>query len=152
MQPDYGPFGGPPVSIMHEVGHLISPDGGGASCPSGCRRPTPRPLPAQPGRAQAFTTPSTTPRARASAADRWWCDGTFGGPTFVDYIDERHPGFIHGLTAASLRIGKSNPWPGSDALFRMHTGQSFDALWSAYADAYQFRSGRPIEDCFDPRE
>ena len=30
----------------------------------------------------------------------------------------------------------------------MHTGQSFDALWTAYADAYLFRSNRRIDDCF----
>src|SRR6185436_19524740 len=31
MQSDYGPFGGPPVSIMHEVGHLLAPDGAGGT-------------------------------------------------------------------------------------------------------------------------
>jgi len=33
MQPDYGPFGGPPVSIVHEIGHLLAPDGASGTLP-----------------------------------------------------------------------------------------------------------------------
>jgi hypothetical protein len=46
-------------------------------------------------------------------------------------------------------------WPGSDAVFRPITGRSFDDLWKDFAAAYDFaeyKPGRPIEECMDPRE
>ena len=153
MQPDYGPFGGPPVSIMHEVGHLIAPDGGGGKLPKWLGETYAESLPSNLGGPTGFHNAIDNPESPRFGASSWWCDGTFGGPTFLDFIDERHPGFIHFLTRSALRIGERNPWPGSDTLVRMHTGQSFDALWAAYVDVYQFRSpGRPVEECLDPRE
>jgi hypothetical protein len=153
MQPDYGPFGGPPVSIMHEVGHLIAPDGAGGKLPKWLAETYAESLPANLGGPMGFHHAIDNPESvRFGARDWWWCDGTFGGPTFLDFVDERHPGFIHFLTRQSLRIGEKNPWPGSDAVFRMFTGQSFDALWASYVDAYQFRSGKPVQECLDPQE
>jgi len=152
MQPDYSPFGGPPVSIMHEVGHLISPDGAGGKLPKWLQETYAESLPSNLGGPMGFHNAIDNPESPRFGGDVWWCDGNFGGPTFMDFIDERHPGFIHFLTATSLRIGRNNPWPGSDSVFRMHTGQSFDALWAAYADAYLFRANKPVENCLDPRE
>src|SRR5581483_10889759 len=50
------------------------------------------------------------------------------GATFVDWIDEQHPGFLHALTKASIALNKK-PWTGSPVIFQQITGQSFDALF-----------------------
>jgi hypothetical protein len=81
-----------------------------------------------------------------------WCDGTFGGPTFVGWIDTQHPGFIHALTGAALDLGPDGTWPGSQVLFQQITGVSFDALWLGYVDAYGVSGDRTVEDCLDPPE
>jgi hypothetical protein len=82
----------------------------------------------------------------------WWCNGTFGAPTFLEWIDGQHAGFIHGLSRASLQVVGNNPWPGSPTVFMQINGKSFDELWAGYAAHYNFRAGGPIESCPDPRE
>ena len=147
MQPDYGPFGGPPVSIMHEVGHLISPDGGGGKLPKWLQETYAETLPSNLGGADRLSQRHRQPREPALRRRRpGGATAPSAGPTFVDFIDERHPGFIHFLTRDVAAHRRENgPGPGSDTVFRMHTGQSFDALWAAYADAYLFRADSPVD-------
>jgi hypothetical protein len=153
MQPDYSPFGGPPVSIMHEVGHLIAPDGGGGKLPKWLGETYAELTPSHLGGPMGFHNAIDNPESIRWGAHWWWCDGNFGGPTFVEYIDEHFPGFIHKLTKESLRIGRNGTWPGSETLFPMLTGRPFDQLWAGYVDHYNFRPpGRPVEECMDPRE
>ena len=156
MQPDYGPFGGPPVSIMHEAGHWISPEGGSGKLPKWLNETYAELLPSHIGEDRSgFHNGIDNPESPRFGATFWWCDGTFGGPTFVNWIDTQHPGFIHKLTRASVMISDRGTWPGSNTLFPQLTGRSFDDLWTGYADAYAFsiyKPNRPIEDCMDPRE
>jgi hypothetical protein len=165
MQPDYGPFGGPPVSIMHEVGHLLAPDGASGTLPKWLQEGYAESLPSNIGDDRTgFHNAIDNPESVRFGATFWWCDGTFGGPSFVDWIDEQHPGFLHALTRAVMALnggpaGKTGDakakWPGSDAVFRPITGRSFDDLWKDFAAAYDFaeyKPGRPIEECMDPRE
>jgi hypothetical protein len=156
MQPDYGPFGGPPVSIMHEAGHWIAPDGGNAKLPKWLGETYAELLPSQIGEDRnGFHNAIDNPESVRFGARSWWCDGTFGGPTFVDWINRQHPGFVHGLTKAAIEIGRNRPWPGSDAVFRPLTGKSFDELWKEYEAAYdwaEYKPGKPVGDCLDPRE
>jgi hypothetical protein len=156
MQPDYGPFGGPPVSIMHEAGHWIAPDGGNAKLPKWLGETYAELLPSQIGDDRTgFHNAIDNPESVRFGARWWWCDGTFGGPTLVDWINTQHPGFVHGLTRAAIDLGRNRAWPGSDAVFRPLTGKSFDELFAGYADAYAWddhKPGKPIGDCLDPRE
>ena len=165
MQPDYGPFGGPPVSIMHEVGHLLAPDGAGGTLPKWLQEGYAESLPSNIGDDRTgFHNAIDNPESIRFGATFWWCDGTFGAPSFVDWVDEQHPGFLHKLSRASLDLNggpaapfanNKKPWPGSDAVFRPLTGVSFDDLWKGFAAAYDFaeyKPGRPIEECMDPVE
>jgi hypothetical protein len=166
MQPDYGPFGGPPVSIMHEVGHLLAPDGASGTLPKWLQEGYAETLPSNIGDDRTgFHNSIDNPESVRFGATFWWCDGNFGAPSFLDWIDEQHPGFLHALTKASMalnggvagRVDREAKvgWPGSDAVFRPITGRSFDDLWKGFADAYDFaeyKPGRPIEECMDPRE
>jgi hypothetical protein len=155
MQPDYGPYGGPPVSIMHEAGHVISPDGANGTLPKWLQETFAETLPSNIGDdLTGFHNAIDNPESIRFGATFWWCDGTFGGPSFVDWIDEQHPGFLHALTKASLALNK-RPWPGSDMLFRQLTGRGLTDLWNGYADAYNFaeyKPGRPLSECMDPPE
>jgi hypothetical protein len=152
MQPDYGPFGGPPVSIMHEVGHLIAPDGAGGKLPKWLQETYAELTPSHLGGPMGFHNAIDNPESTRWGGDWWWCDGNFGGPTFVEYIDEHSPGFIHKLTRESLRVGRNAPWPGSNTVFMGITGRSFDQWFMDYAAAYNFRQPKPIADCLDPQE
>lgn len=157
MQPDYGPFGGPPVSIMHEAGHWIAPDGGNGKLPKWLQETYAELLPSHTGDDRSgFHNAIDNPESVRFGATWWWCDGTFGGPTFVDWIDRQHPGFVHGLTKAAIDLGRNRPWPGSDAVFRPLTGgKSFDDLVKGYQDAYDWAThgpDRPVTQCLDPRE
>jgi hypothetical protein len=156
MQPDYGPFGGPPVSIMHEAGHWISPEGGNGMLPKWLNETYAELLPTHIGDDRTgFHNSIDNPESVRFGATFWWCDGTFGGATFINWINTQHPGFLHALTRASISIGRGNPWPGSNTVFQQITGKPFDELWKGYADAYDFaeyKPDRPIEKCMDPQE
>ena len=157
MLPEHGPFGGSPVSIMHEAGHWIAPDGANGRLPKWLGEAYAELLPAQIGDDRTgFHNAIDNPESPRFGARSWWCDGTYGGPTFLSWLDTRYPGFIHGLTRTATDLGRNRPWPGSDAVFRpLAGGRSFDELWAAYADAYNFAEhapGRPVEQCLDPRE
>jgi hypothetical protein len=156
MQPDYGPFGGPPVSIMHEAGHWIAPDGGNGKLPKWLAETYAELLPSHIGDDRTgFHNSIDNPESIRFGATFWWCDGTFGGPTFVNWIDSQHPGFLRKLTRAAIDLGEKGTWPGSNTLFPRLSGVPFDDLWKGYVEAYDFaeyRPGRPIEECMDPRE
>lgn len=156
MQPDYGPFGGPPVSIMHEAGHWVAPDGCNGKLPKWLGETYAELLPSQTGDDRSgFHNAIDNPESVRFGATWWYCDGTFGGPTFVDYINQTHPGFVHKLTSAAIDIGRNRAWPGSDTVFRMITGKPFDQLLREYELFYNFaeyRPNRPVTQCLDPRE
>jgi hypothetical protein len=156
MQPDYGPFGGPPVSIMHEAGHWIAPDGGNGKLPKWLGETYAELLPSHIGDDRnGFHNAIDNPESVRFGATWWWCDGTFGGPTFFNWIDTQHPGFIHGVTKAAIDISRNRPWPSSDTVFRPLTGRSFEELVQGYSAAYDFaeyRPNKPVEQCLDPRE
>ena len=109
-------------------------------------------LPSNLGGPTGFHNAIDNPESPRFGGDFWWCDGNFGGPTFMDFIDERHPGFIHFLTRGVVAHRQEQPLARIGHRVPQHTGQSFDALWAAYADAYLFRADKPVENCLDPRE
>jgi hypothetical protein len=149
---------------MHEVGHLLAPDGASGTLPKWLQEGYAETLPSNIGDdLTGFHNAIDNPESVRFGATFWWCDGTFRAPPFIDWIDEQHPGFLHGLTRAVMalnggpagKVDDKAPWPGSDAVFRPLTGVSFDDLWKAFADAYDFaeyKPGRPVEECMDPRE
>ena len=51
-------------------------------------------LPANLGGPTGFHHAIDNPESVRFGARSWWCDGTFGGPTFMDFVDERHPADI----------------------------------------------------------
>ncbi|HVJ19854.1 MAG TPA: hypothetical protein VM686_30770, partial [Polyangiaceae bacterium] len=151
-QPDYGPMGGIPVSINHEAGHFIAPDGGEGTLPKWLGETYAELAPSNRGFADSFYHSIDNPESPRFGGEWMWCDGTFGGPTFVSWIDTQHPGFIHALTDAALELGGDGTWPGSQVLFQELTGVTFDELWQGYADAYGISGERTVADCLDPPE
>jgi hypothetical protein len=81
MQPGLRPLRRPAVSIMHEVGHLLAPDGASGTLPKWLQEGYAETLPSNIGDDRtASTTPSTTPRASASAPPSGGATATFGAP------------------------------------------------------------------------
>jgi hypothetical protein len=151
-QPDYGPMGGIPVSINHEAGHLLAPDGGSGTLPKWLAETYAELAPSNRWFPSTFYHSIDNPESGRFGGGSWWCDGTFGGPTFVAWIDTQYPDFIHQLTAASLALGENATWPSSSSVFQTITGKTFDELWQGYVAAYGFEEPKPLAECLDPRE
>ena len=131
----------------------MAADGNGGVLPKWLGETVAELAPSNLGDPDSFHNAIDNPESRRFGANWWWCDGTFGGPTFLAWIDSQHTGFVHELSKVARSLGDTDrAWPGSNTVFRNITGKTFDELWKGYVDAYAFKERRPISDCMDPQE
>jgi hypothetical protein len=78
-----------------------------------------------------------------------YCNGYSGGAPFFEWVDDKHPGFVHDLGAYIATRG-AQPWPGSEVVFQELVGTGIGALYTQYVDALELTLAKPIAECDFP--
>jgi len=148
----YGRWGVVPEVLIHEMGHVLAPDGAVGTDSAG----VPRWI--QETYADMLCTKFGSCVATMDNPESWvlygrkqpYCNGYIAGAPLFHTLEEQFPGFIHKLSTQILALGGGRRWPGTETVFNQITGRPFAAYYDQYLKDLAVTLDKPVAQCDFP--
>ena len=148
----YGRWSVVPEVLLHEMGHVLAPDGAVGTDSAG----VPRWL--QETYADLLCTKFGACVGTMDNPESWvlygrkhpYCDGYIAGAPLLHTLEEERPGFIHALSAQILTLGGNRRWPGTEPVFQQMMGRPFSGYYQEYLQRLAVMLSKPVAQCSFP--
>jgi hypothetical protein len=148
----YGAWGPVPEVLLHEMGHVLAPDGAVGIDSAGVPRWV------QETYADMLCTKFGSCIQTMDNPEHWvlygrkqpYCDGYLAGAPLLHTLEEQQPGFIHKFSAQILMLGNARRWPGSEPVFRQIIGRGLAEYYPGYLRELSVTLDQPVAQCEFP--